>query len=259
MSVCIGITSGKGGVGKSSVCIGLGIVLAKAKNRVCLVDMDLGLKNLDMMMGLENRVYFDLLDVYEGRCLLKQALVRDKHESELMLLPACKTIHVQKFKGEMLFDILDELKTQFDYIIFDTPAGIETGFQHTLTCCDHFIVVSTLDTAALQDADRIIGLLMKENVNHIQCILNRINQRYIDKGISVELEKALEWLSVECLGMIYDDEQLMKGNNQGRPIVLNERSKAWGCFMQIKSRLLQENIEDSRIKSKSILRKFFFS
>lgn len=259
MTTCIGITSGKGGVGKSSVCIGLGITLAKAGNRVCLIDMDLGLKNLDMMMGLENRVYFDLIDVYEGRCLLKQALVKDKHEERLVLLPACKTIHVQQFKQEMLLDVIDELKMQFDYILFDTPAGIESGFRHTLTCCNHFIVVSTLDTAALQDADRMIGLLIKENVFRIQCILNRINQRYIDKGISVELEKAMEWLSVECLGIIYDDEQLMKGNNQGRPIVLNDKSKAMSCFQQIKASLLNETYEDSKVKSKSILRKLFFS
>ena len=150
MGEAIAITSGKGGVGKSSVCINMGMVLAQKGYRVCLIDVDLGLKNLDVMLGLENRVIYDLKDVMEGRCTLANAMIRDKRQDNLYLLPACKTIHIQYFHGEDLKIVVEELKNQFDYILLDTPAGIESGFIHSIACVSRAIVVTTLDVTALQ-------------------------------------------------------------------------------------------------------------
>ena len=190
MGEAIAITSGKGGVGKSSVCINMGMVLAQKGYRVCLIDVDLGLKNLDVMLGLENRVIYDLKDVMEGRCTLANAMIRDKRQDNLYLLPACKTIHIQYFHGEDLKIVVEELKNQFDYILLDTPAGIESGFIHSIACVSRAIVVTTLDVTALQDADRIIGILMKEGMEHISFIVNRMNVHHMDRGISVSLEEA---------------------------------------------------------------------
>lgn len=257
MSSSIAITSGKGGVGKSSITIGLGILLAQAGYKVCLIDVDLGLKNLDVMMGLENRIYYDLMDVMEGRCPLLKAMVKDKYQDNLYLLPACKSIQIQKFKGEMLTFIVDELKKDFDYILLDTPAGIEGGFKHCLKSADQFIVVTTLDVTALQDADRIIGLLLKENAGKIQLIVNRCNPRYMEKGISLKLEEALNWLSIELLGIVYEDEMLTKGNNHGLPAALNEKSMTHICMKHISAALLGETACLPKYKEKNLLRKLF--
>lgn len=258
MGSCIGITSGKGGVGKSSVCIGIGFALAKRGYKVCLIDMDLGLKNLDVMMGLENRMFYDVLDIADGKCTLNQALVNAKNQKNLKLLCACKSIHVHKLKKEMLSSIMNELSQMFDYIIFDTPAGIEAGFSYTLSLVDHFIVVSTLDMTSLQDADRIIGILMRENISKIQCIINRYNPKYLDKGISIQFEKALEYLCVECIGIVYDDEQIIRGYNIGSPSVNHEHSKSAICFESIINAFLGQEVILPKF-NKSILKRLFSS
>ena len=258
MGSCIGITSGKGGVGKSSVCIGIGFALAKRGYKVCLLDMDLGLKNLDVMMGLENRMFYDVLDVAEGKCTLNQAIVNAKNQKNLKLLCACKSVHVHKLKREMLLPIIEDLKQEFDYILFDTPAGIEAGFSYTLSYVDHFIVVSTLDLTSLQDADRIIGILMRENIKNIQCVMNRYNPKYLDRGISIQFTKALEYLCVDCIGIVYDDEQIIRGYNIGSPSVYHENSKSSICFESIVNALLGEEVIIPKIH-KSILKRLFSS
>lgn len=258
MGSCVGITSGKGGVGKSSICIGLGSMLANKGYKVCLIDMDLGLKNLDVMMGLENRVFYDILDVSEGRCTLNQALVKSKNEEYLSLLSACKSVHVHKLTEKMLVEIIENLKQNFDYILFDAPAGIETGFGYTMKFADRYVVVTTLDVTALQDADRIIGLLMKDDVKSIQCVINRMNPRYMDKGISIQLKKALEWLSIECIGVVYEDEQIMRGYNHGQPSVYSENSKARECFDFITRAFLGEEVMIPKYH-KSLLKRIFSS
>ena len=258
MGNCIGITSGKGGVGKSSVCIGIGFELAKRGYKVCLLDMDLGLKNLDVMMGLENRLFYDVLDVVEGKCTLNQALVNAKNQKNLKLLCACKSVHVHKLKKEMLSPIIEELIQMFDFILFDTPAGIEAGFSYTLSYADHFIVVSTLDLTSLQDADRIIGILMRENISKIQCVINRYNPRYLEKGISIQFTKALEYLCVDCIGIVYDDEQMMRGYNIGSPSVYHDHSKSSICFESIVNAFLGEKVIYPKLHQ-SILKRLFSS
>lgn len=257
MGCSVAITSGKGGVGKSSVCIGLGSSLASKGYQVCLIDMDLGLKNLDMMMGLQNRVYYDLMDVMEGKCTLQQALVKDKVQPNLSLIPACKSIQIKQFNQDKFTSLVRTLKEQYDYILLDTPAGIEGGFELALACADRFIVVSTLDATALQDADRIIGLLMKQNAGLIQLVLNRCNPKYIEKGISVQMEDALKWLSIELLGVVYEDEMIIKGHNQGMPIINHPKSITSQCFMAICNAFIGEGFEVIKYKEKPRFFKFF--
>lgn len=259
MGFSIAITSGKGGVGKSSVCIGLGVVLAQRGYQVCLIDMDLGLKNLDVMMGLENRVFYDLMDVMEGECTLSKAIIKDKHQKNLSLLPATKSLQTAQFSGVKLSHIMHELKNQYDYILMDTPAGIESGFLHALNCAEQMIIVSTLDVTSLQDADRIIGLLMKENMDKIQLIINRCNPRHIEKGISVSLEEALNWLSIELLGVVYDEELIAKGHNKGIPLVMDESSLTHECFKQILATFLGEPIQIPKYRTKNFLQKLFLT
>lgn len=258
MGCCVGITSGKGGVGKSSICIGLGLALAKKGYKVCLIDMDLGLKNLDVMMGLENRIFYDMVDICEGKCSVQSALVASKSHPQLKLLPACKSIHLHKLETNRVKGIIDELKNQFDYILLDTAAGIETGFTTTCALADRFLVVATLDATSLSDADRIIGLLMKENIHDIQCVINRLNPRYIDKGISVQFTAALDWLCVECVGIVYEDEQIIRGFNIGSPSVAHDTSKASLCFEAIARAFMGEEVVIPKLHQ-SLLKRLFFS
>lgn len=257
MGRAIAITSGKGGVGKSSVCINLGIVLAHLGYRVCLIDVDLGLKNLDVMLGLENRVLYDLKDVMEGNCTLDSALLKDKREPNLYLLPACKSVNIKTFQGSDLRMVVRELKKEFDFLLLDTPAGIESGFVHSISCVDDVIVVTNLDITSIQDADRVIGILMKEQKQSIALIVNRMNQRFIDKGITVKLEDALQWLSIDFLGYVYEHENVIRSNNRGMPISLSKQSIVYECFFAIAKRLCGEMVELPKCKEKGFLQKLF--
>lgn len=257
MGEAIAITSGKGGVGKSSVCVNIGIVLAQKGYRVCLVDMDLGLKNLDVMLGLENRVIYDINDVIHGTCTLKTALIKHKSEENLYLLPACKTIHIERFSGDGLYQVVNQLKTKFDYVLLDTPAGIESGFIHSIHCVHKTILVTTLDVTALQDCDRVIGILYKEGMENMSFVINRMNQKWIEKGISVSLEEAREWLSIPFLGYVFDDEMMMRANNHGLPSTLQRDSLLYSCFNAIVKRMLGEKSSLPRYKEKSLFQKLF--
>lgn len=257
MGRAIAITSGKGGVGKSSVCINLGIVLSQMGYRVCLIDVDLGLKNLDVMLGLENRVLYDLKDAVNGVCPLDKAILRDKREPNLFLLPACKSVNLRYFQGRDLQLVVQELKQQFDYILLDTPAGIESGFVHSMACVEDVIVVTTLDITAVQDADRVIGILMKEHMRSISLVVNRMNPRHIDRGISIRLEDAMNWLSIDLLGYVFDDENVIRANNRGKPISLAKNTGVYECFLAIAKRLCGEQAALPKYKEKGFLQKIF--
>lgn len=257
MGRAIAITSGKGGVGKSSVCVNLGIVLAQMGQRVCLIDVDLGLKNLDVMLGLENRVIFDLRDVMEGICSLEKAILRDKREENLYLLPACKSVNLKYFHGSDLQIVVETLKKEFDFVLLDTPAGIESGFVHSIACVEEVVLVTNLDITSVQDADRVIGILMKEHMSSIQLIVNRMNPRYIEKGISIRLEDALNWLSIDLLGYVFDDETVIRANNRGVPVSLAKHSLVYDCFEAIAKRLLGEEAPLPKYKEKGLFQKIF--
>ena len=165
---------------------------------------------------------------------------------------------IDKIHKEMIISIINELKEMFDYVLLDTSAGIESGFKYTCSVCDRILVVSTLDLTSLQDADRIIGLLMKENIQNIQVVINRYNPKYLNSGISIQLSNALDYLCVECIGVIYDDEQIIRGNNLGYPIMFNETSKAYQGFKQVCNALLGNEVIIPK-EHRSLLKRLFTS
>ena len=248
MSRVIVVTSGKGGVGKSSVCVNIGGNLAMQGYKVCLIDADLGLKNLDVILGIENRVIFDIQDVITGVASLKQALVKDKRISNLCLLPACKSIDVTKINFTYLERIIVELKKQFDFIIIDSPAGIERGFYNAIRNANEAIIVVNNDITSIRDADKVIGILNTHGVLDIKLVMNKVSLRKIDKDVNITMNDVLEVLGIPLLGVIYEDEEVIKANNKGQPLVLNNKSIINVCYNNISKRLNGENIKLSKPK-----------
>lgn len=257
MARTIVITSGKGGVGKSSVSVNLACSLASQDYRVCLVDADLGLKNLDVMMGLENRVIYDLKDVVDGRCTMDQVLIKDKRCPSLYLIPACKTLQFGDFNLEYMQTLVDHFKHEFDYILIDSPAGIEKGFQYAANCADEAIVVVNLDLASIRDCDRVVGLLMKKGINDISMIVNRLNEDYIHNKTSLTLRDATEILSLPLLGIVYEDALMIAANNRGVPVFFDEKCLLRECFRRIARRLNGENVNFTTYHKKTFLQKLF--
>lgn len=257
MGEVIAVVSGKGGVGKSSVVLNLGETLAMMNHSVCLIDMDLGLKNLDYMMGLENRVVYDMKDVMDHKCTLKQALLQDKYHKNLSLLPACKSIHIKEFDDTRMKEIVDLIKQDYDYVLLDSAAGIEKGFYSAISCVKKVILVTTLDVTALQDADRVIGILMQKGMEHISFLVNRYQEKNVERGICISLKEAKQWLAVEFLGYIFEDEELQRFHNLGKPAVLKPSMRIAQCFNIIARRMKGEHVELPKAHTKSILAKLF--
>lgn len=256
MARVIVVTSGKGGVGKTSVTSNLGITLAK-ESKVCLIDADLGLKNLDVVLGIENRVIFDMQDVISGVCSLSQALVKDKRNNNLFVLPACKSIDVQKINFSYLEKIINDLKDSFDYILIDSPAGIERGFYNAIKNADEAIVVVTLDISSVRDADKVIGILNSHNIQDVKLVINRVNMKHIEEGISLSMTDAVDVLGIGVLGVVYFDDSVSKGNNKGLPIAHEDKTIAAKCFRNIARRINGESVELIKCKKKSWLEKIF--
>ncbi|GLH64790.1 septum site-determining protein MinD [Parageobacillus sp. G301] len=244
MGEAIVITSGKGGVGKTTTTANVGTALAILGKRVCLVDTDIGLRNLDVVMGLENRIIYDLVDVVEGRCTVQKALVKDKRfDDHLYLLPAAQTSDKSAVAPEQMKQLVDELKQDYDYVLIDCPAGIERGYRNAVAGADEAIVVTTPEVSAVRDADRIIGLL--ENEEHIKpprLIINRIRSHMVKNGDMLDVDEIVMHLSIDLLGIIADDENVIKASNKGEPIVLDPNSKASIAYRNIARRILGESI-----------------
>ncbi|MEX2103986.1 MAG: septum site-determining protein MinD, partial [Bacilli bacterium] len=226
MGEAIVVTSGKGGVGKTTTSANIGTTLALSGKKVCLIDTDIGLRNLDVVMGLENRIIYDLVDVVDGRCRLQQALIKDKRFDVLYLLPASQTKDKSAVQPEQMKRIVAELKETFDYIIIDCPAGIEQGFKNAIAGADYAIVVTTPENAAVRDADRVIGLLEKEMASHPRLIVNRIRPHLVRKGEMIDVEEIVDILAIDLLGIVPDDDKVIKAANEGEPTVMNPDSKA---------------------------------
>ena len=248
MSRTIVVTSGKGGVGKSSMSINLGYALAATGQKVCLIDADFGLKNLDVMMGLENRVIYDLKDVIANKCSLNQILVKDKRMDSLYLLPACKSLSFENLNVDYMIKMIEQLKENFDYILIDSPAGIEKGFQYASGLCQEAIIVVTLDVVSLRDADRVVGLLLKQGITQLHMLVNKYNDEDIHKGRSLNLKDAYDILSIPLLGIVYDDHAMIEANNKGMPIYMEKNLSTSRCFDRIVKRL--EGIEGPFQKNK---------
>jgi len=256
MARVIVVTSGKGGVGKTSVTSNLGVTLSK-NHKVCLIDADLGLKNLDVVLGIENRVVFDMQDVISGVCSLSQALVKDKRSNNLFILPACKSIDVQQINFSYLEKIINDLKNGFDYILIDSPAGIERGFYNAIKNADEAIVVITLDISSIRDADKVIGILNSNNIHDVKLVINRVNMKHIEEGVSLSMSDAVDILGVGVLGVVYYDEAISQGNNKGIPVSHNAKNISSKCFNNIAKRINGESVELIKYHKKSFFEKLF--
>ncbi len=237
------VTSGKGGVGKTTTSANIGTALSLAGKKVCLVDTDIGLRNLDVVMGLENRIIYDLVDVVEGRCKLRQALIKDKRFDHLYLLPAAQTKDKSAVEPEQMKVIVDELKQEYDYIVIDCPAGIEQGFKNAIAGADQAIVVTTPEVSAVRDADRIIGLLeQQENISSPRLVVNRIRGHMMKNGEMLDVDEIVSILAIDLLGIVVDDEDVIKYSNKGEPIALHNASKASIAYRNISRRILGETV-----------------
>ena len=249
MSEVIVVTSGKGGVGKTTTVANIGTGLAALGKKVVLVDTDIGLRNLDVVLGLENRIVYNLVDVIEGNCRLKQALIRDKRYPELYLLPSAQTRDKTSVTPEQMKKLCDELKNQFDYIILDCPAGIEQGFKNAIAGADKALVVTTPEVSAIRDADRIIGLLEADDLRDIHLIINRLRMDMIRRGDMMSVEDVVDILAVPLIGTIPDDETVVIATNQGEP--LDGKSNICGqAYANICRRILGEEVPFLNLENK---------
>ena len=243
MSEVIVITSGKGGVGKTTTSANIGCGLALAGKKTVLVDSDIGLRNLDVVMGLENRIVYDLVDVVEGTCRLKQALIKDKRYPGLFLLPAAQTRDKNAVSPEQMKKLCENIKDMgFDYIIIDCPAGIEQGFKNAIAGADRAIVVTTPEVSAVRDADRIIGLLEANGLNNPMLIVNRVRYDMVKRGDMMSVDDVKEILSEEVIGIVPDDEDIVVTTNKGEPAVAEGVSKAGMAYRNITSRIMGEEL-----------------
>jgi septum site-determining protein MinD len=234
----ITITSGKGGVGKTTAVANLASALALQGKRVVAIDADVGLRNLDVVMGLENRIVYDLVDVVEGQCRLKQALIRDRRLAELYLLPAAQTRNKSDVTPEDMKRIGQQLKEEYDFVLVDSPAGIEQGFRNALAPADEVIVITTPEMSAVRDADRVIGLLEADDRGEPHLLINRLKPRMIKRGDMMSVADVLEVLSVSLLGIIPEDEYIVVSTNRGEPAVLSGKALASRAYTNIAKRLL---------------------
>ena len=219
MGEVIVVTSGKGGVGKTTTTANIGAGLSRLDKKVVIIDTDLGLRNLDVVMGLENLIVYNLVDVIEGKCRMKQALIRDRRYENLYLLPSAQTKDKSAVSPGQIRKLTDELKEEFDYILVDCPAGIEQGFQNAIAGAERAFIVTTPEVSAIRDADRIIGLLEKNGIRKNELIINRIRIDMVKRGDMMSVDDVTEILSIPLLGIIPDDEQVVIGTNQGTPVI----------------------------------------
>ena len=220
------VTSGKGGVGKTTATANIGAALASSGKKVVCIDADIGLRNLDVVLGLENRIVYDLVDVVEGRCRLRQAMIRDKRLPELYLIPAAQTRDKSAVSPSDMVRLCDELRPECDWILIDSPAGIERGFRNAIAPADIVLVVTNPEVSAVRDADRIIGLIEAEEKGPARLVINRIKPEMVKRGDMLSADDVLELLAVELIGLVPEDENVVMSTNRGSPIVLDGKSKA---------------------------------
>lgn len=244
MTRIIVTTSGKGGVGKTTVTANLGMALARLGRSVALVDADFGLRNLDLLLGLENRIVYTAVEVANGECRLEQALVKDKREPKLVLLPAAQNRNKEAMSPEQMKQLVEELTKTYDYIIIDSPAGIEMGFKNAIAPAREALIVTTPEIAAVRDADRVVGLLEAEGIKQIQLIVNRLRPVMVQANDMMSVQDVQELLAIGLIGVVPEDERVIVSTNRGEPLVLAEDpSMAGKAFDNIARRLEGENIE----------------
>jgi septum site-determining protein MinD len=233
------VTSGKGGVGKTTVTANLGSVLAQSGGKVCVMDADIGLRNLDVVLGLENRIVYHVVDVISGRCRLKQALIRDKRNENLYLLPASQSDDKNAVVPEQMKQLCQDLKKEFDYSLIDCPAGIEQGFRNATAGADQAIIVTTPEVSAIRDADRVIGLLQAQGID-TQLIINRLNPELVRRGDMLDQQDVIDILAIELLGIVPEDQGIVISTNKGNPAVFSDDYEASKAFWRVARRLRGE-------------------
>ncbi len=236
------ITSGKGGVGKTTTTANLGTALAMFDKKVVMVDTDIGLRNLDVVMGLENRIVFDIVDVVNGNCKLKQALIRDKRFEGLSLLPAAQTKEKSAVTPHQMKNLTNELRKDFDYILIDCPAGIEQGFKNAIAGADGAIVVATPEVSSVRDAERIVGLIEAAGLVDSRLIINRLRPKMVKRGDMMDIGDIIDILSIDLVGVVPEDECIVISTNRGEPAVLGNVSKAGEAYRRIARRIMGEDI-----------------
>ncbi|MCE9647624.1 MAG: septum site-determining protein MinD [Chloroflexi bacterium] len=238
----ITVTSGKGGVGKTTAVANLATALAADGKKVICIDGDIGLRNLDVVMGLENRIVYDIVDVIEGRCKLKQAMIRDKHNPELYLIPAAQTRDKNAVSPSDMLRICKELRPEADFILIDSPAGIERGFRNAIAAADKVLVVTNPEVSAVRDADRVVGILEAEEKGNPLLILNRLNPILVKNNDMLSAEDVLDLLGIQLIGIVPEDESVIIGSNRGAPVVTEVKSRAGQAFRNIAKRLQGQDV-----------------
>lgn len=242
MGEAIVVTSGKGGVGKTTTTANIGTALAAMGKRVVVVDGDTGLRNLDVLMGLENRIIYTLLDVLEEKCKLKQALIKDKRFSNLCLLPTAQTRDKDDVDTKKMYELINKLKEDFDYVIIDCPAGIEKGFENAIAAADRAIIVVNPELTSVRDADRVIGKLDAKGLDRHELVVNRINYEMTKRGDMLDVEDIIDNLAIKLIGIVPDDKNITISTNKGEPIVLDEKSESGRAFKDIARRITGEEV-----------------
>lgn len=238
----ITITSGKGGVGKTTAVANLATALAMDGKKVVCIDGDIGLRNLDVVMGLENRIVYDIVDVIEGRCKLKQAMIRDKHYPNMYLIPAAQTRDKNAVSPSDMIRICNDLRADSDFVIVDSPAGIERGFRNAIAAADRVLVVTNPEVSAVRDADRVVGILEAEEKGNPSLIINRLNPAMVRNNDMLSAEDVLDLLGIHLIGIVPEDESVIIGSNRGAPVVTEPKSRAGQAFRNIAKRLQGQDI-----------------
>jgi len=236
------ITSGKGGVGKTTATANIGVALARRGQRVACIDADIGLRNLDVVMGLENRIVYDLVDVMEGRAKLRQALIKDKRLPELNLLPAAQKRDKSAITDKQMCKLCDDLRKEFDWVLVDSPAGIEGGFKYSVAPADEVIVVVTPEVSSVRDADRVIGLVESMEKPAPKLVINRLRPSMVKRGDMLDISDVLEILAIELLGVVPEDEAVITSTNKGTPVALEDRSPSGSAFSRVARRMMGEDV-----------------
>jgi len=236
------IASGKGGVGKTTAVANIAIALASGGAKVACIDGDIGLRNLDVVMGLENRIVYDLVDVIEGRCRLRQAMIRDKRLPDLYLIPAAQTRDKSAVSPSDMIRLCKELRNEVDWILIDSPAGIERGFKNSIAAADRVLIVTNPEVSAVRDADRVIGILEAEEKGPPALILNRLNPAMVKQHDMLSAEDVLDLLAIRLIGVVPEDEGVIVGTNRGNPVALEPKSRAGQAFRNIARRLNGEEV-----------------
>jgi septum site-determining protein MinD len=240
----ITITSGKGGVGKTTATANLAVALALLEKKVACIDADIGLRNLDVVLGLENRIVYDIVDIVEGRAKLRQAMIRDKRlKEDLYLIPAAQTRDKTAVSPSDMVRVCDELKPLVDYILIDSPAGIERGFRNALAPADEVVIVTNPEVSSVRDADRIIGLIEAEQKGPGKLVINRVKPDMVKRGDMLSPEDVIDILAIKLIGLVPEDELILVATNQGTPAALTpDKSKAGKAFQNIARRLLGQDV-----------------